>query len=65
MIRHRKPCENYLMLLERMYKFMSSSDNISGFSSHCNKTIENVLTDDRKEVFDKLGILDVAGRVMR
>ena len=35
-----------------------SSDNISGFPSYCSKTTRTIPNDDRKEVFDKLGILD-------
>lgn len=37
-----------------------SSNNISGFPSHCNENTENMFNDNRKEVFDKLDILDDA-----
>ena len=37
-----------------------SSNNISGFPSHCNETTTNIFNDNRQEVFDKLGILNDA-----
>ena len=37
-----------------------SSNNINGFPSYCSRTTLNRFNDGRKEVFDKLGILDDA-----
>lgn len=42
-----------------------SSNNIKGFPSHYSKTTENMFNDNRKEVFDKLGILDDAEKWFR